>query len=678
MRHSRSRHSVSRRWAGWLGAAAFAGAALAGPAIAHADGDDFYLGAGTANTTINNTQVVNSYTELTSDIHPGDTAISVASSTGFAAGNLVLVIETTGLASATSGSQTVIDLSSSRVASWELARLTAAAGTNGGTLTASAPFIAAHDATVTQVVRVAEYNNLTVTGTINAQAWNGTTGGVIAIFAKGTLAVSGSIDASGAGFRGGTLVNSDTDHLGCTELDLPATPQFPVTAWAQKGEGVVESEYGASFVARGDVANGGGGGDCDNSGGGGGGNGGVGGNGGNSYTGDGDRPVGGLGGAPLTYSMIDHMTLGGGGGSGQENNNDGSGGAAGGGLIVIRANAITTLGGNITSNGADGPNSNDDGAGGGGAGGTIYLRSAGTVTCLGSSFSVTGGDGGKVTNTVSHGPGGGGGGGRMLFQGNTVGNCPMTTNSGAAGTTTADGTHGATPANEPATGNHTTRAGAFTQPATPTLVNPADGSTTMSTTPAFTGTATPNTEVIIYVDGLPIGMTNSDGNGQFTFTPTTPLTAGPHTAQAATQVLGEQSVKTTPNSFTVHSAPPPNAPTVILPANDSLTNNRTPTVTGTGVPGDMIKVFIDSTLVGTVLVSGDGSWSYTLTSPQALGDGIHLANAEDVGTGGTSALSNTNQFTVDATPPNAPVVVKPADGSTIATPTPVISAPPSR
>ena len=55
-----------------------------------------------------------------------------------------------------------------------------------------------------QVVRVPQYQTATVTGTITAAPWNGSSGGIVAIEVVGQLTFSGGgINVNGQGFRGG-------------------------------------------------------------------------------------------------------------------------------------------------------------------------------------------------------------------------------------------------------------------------------------------------------------------------------------------------------------------------------------------------------------------------------------------------------------------------------------------
>jgi uncharacterized repeat protein (TIGR01451 family) len=358
-----------------------------------------------------------------------------------------------------------------------------------------------------QVVRVPQYSSVTVAagGSITGLAWNGATGGVIAMNVSGALTLnntSGSIVATGIGFRGATGyanagTSSNSTYIGTVfnyVFSGETGDNLSTALGGVKGEGVAGggSDYGTIYdtndvsrYGRGAPANGGGGGDGHNSGGGGGANYGAsgaawygagledtaydayysnanaenpsraadpgyngmiasanakgGGRGGYSfgYSGafypngdDGRRPVGGLGGHPLTSSAAPATSvayMGGGGGSGDSNGGDTqngysftSSGGNGGGLVLINVGTSGTTGsisgsGTIVSQGAAGNGSSEDGAGGGGAGGSVVvvLGSSGTGKVAG--INVAGGAGGTETNPSGNeeaeGPGGGGQGG---------------------------------------------------------------------------------------------------------------------------------------------------------------------------------------------------------------------------------------------------------------------------
>jgi uncharacterized repeat protein (TIGR01451 family) len=309
-----------------------------------------------------------------------------------------------------------------------------------------------------QVVLVPQYLTATLSSTTppTAAAWNGSTGGILALDIAGALNLgSAAVSVDGLGFRGGAgmqlsggtgavtdfVQDSPTAYTGASEAGLDAP----------KGEGVAGTplfvESGTSFLktstsypsgttgtdgsmARGAPANGGGGGtDADppandeNAGGGGGGNGGSGGFGGDSW--QSNLSIGGEGGSPFP-ATIDRIALGGGGGAGTRNNSDGdnqaSSGSAGGGMIFIRADSLTGTG-TFTANGANAyNNTSNDAGGGGGAGGTIVILAASGGES-GLTLSAAGGNGGNAwvsqafDLTQRHGPGGGGGGGVVFVSG---------------------------------------------------------------------------------------------------------------------------------------------------------------------------------------------------------------------------------------------------------------------
>ncbi|MBU8897756.1 OmpA family protein [Corallococcus sp. M34] len=551
---------------------------------AHAEPDTIGLGAGTVplNVTAANTLSANRYALVTANIAAGQSTATVDSSTGFAANNLVMVFQATGISTVPpSGSQADIDLTGNVVGRWEFAYIQTITGTAPNiTVTFKKPMKAAFAANVTQLVLVPQYTTVTINAgasLVPRQVWNGSTGGVLALLATGAVTNNGTISAANAGFRAGIFRNGEGD--GCVGIDEP----YP--GGTSKGEGVAPSRFSiepdpdllpAGTTGYGNIANGGGGGICHNSGGGGGGSAGPGGKGGRTWTGDDggaqpSRDVGGRGGVRMIFTPLDHLLFGGGGGAGHANDDLGGAGGAGGGIVFIRGASLTGNGA-ITANGASGANSRgagNDAAGGAGAGGTVSLRFTGNMTCSANTVTANGGNGGStIFNT--HGTGGGGGGGRILIQGSTATCTPIVTG-GNAGTqpdaTAIDGrTYGAV---NGSLGVITVLTSAFpTSVAAPVVVTPANGSTTFSPTPVISGTAPANSTVIISVDGVELGRVTADTTGNFTFTPSTALTSGAHTVNATAEVQGVSSPQSNTNTFTVvvDTTPPDTSFTSTPPA----------------------------------------------------------------------------------------------------------------
>jgi hypothetical protein len=358
--------------------------------------------------TANISGVVNAYTPVLS-FEPCN-KVTVQSSAGFAAGQLVLLIQMQGATADVSNTAAAGDLLALNTAgNYEFARIHSVVGN-------TIQFKELLQRTYTpsgavQLIRVPEYTNATVTGTLTAQPWNGSTGGVIVLDVANTLTLNAGMNASGMGFRGGqVLMNISPSNTGNFDFTLPDNS----TEAARKGESIFILP-GSAVCGGGKNVGGGGGGRNHNSGGGGAGNGGAGGIGGDDWFAS--LKNGGLGGATLPYSNAQNrLFMGSGGGSGHNNTacNGATSGGNGGGIIIIRANTIVGNNQVIEANGSQLPSTPEcDGTGGGGAGGVIALsvtNYSGNLT-----LQAAGGAGGENTWIQAAGSaigvGGGGGGG---------------------------------------------------------------------------------------------------------------------------------------------------------------------------------------------------------------------------------------------------------------------------
>jgi len=86
---------------------------------------------------------------------------------------------------------------------------------SGTTLTLASPLAYAYSAGArTQVARILAVRNLTVNSgvTWSAPAWDGSTGGILAVEASGTVTISGSIASGAKGYRGGPRYQSGSDY----------------------------------------------------------------------------------------------------------------------------------------------------------------------------------------------------------------------------------------------------------------------------------------------------------------------------------------------------------------------------------------------------------------------------------------------------------------------------------
>ena len=463
--------------------------AMAMPAQARVPGKDGALTVGVANT------IVNSYTTLSAGAAAGATTLSVASAAGITVGDVLLVYQAQGATIGTGNTSAYGAVTAlGNAGRYEYVSVAAVSGTTItlGTACDTTPLRFSYNSGA-QVVRVPQYSSLTVNGgaSIVAQAWNGSTGGVVAAIVDGTATVNGSINANAAGFRGGA-VDNDTTGAG---IDVPAFVAATAVSGAEKGESIAGSQATYDGLGgrynRGAPANGGGGGNAHNAGGGGGANGGGaaswngqgvpdttvagwvtawnidgtltaatnspgGGRGGYTYGssnqnalttapgnaawgGNNRRERGGLGGRPLANnpSIVGDTRLffGGGGGAGDGNNSAAAAGGRGGGLVFVIATAVAGSG-TLQANGETAANTvpgHNDAPGGGGGGGSVVLV-APASGALG--LSAIGGLGGNqlIAGNESEGPGGGGGGGFIASPagtGTVTGGNNGTTSSGA-------------------------------------------------------------------------------------------------------------------------------------------------------------------------------------------------------------------------------------------------------
>lgn len=200
---------------------------------------------------------------------------------------------------------------------------------------------------------------------------------------------------------------------------------------------------------------------------------------------------------------------------------------------------------------------------------------------------------------------------------------------------------------------------------TQTLIN---GGSTKSAEPTLSGTGEPGATITIYDNSAPIGSALVQPNGTWTFIPDTPLLDGPHKFTAtATDVAGNVGIPSAGFTLTVDNLPPvkPEPPTITDDANpitgivtNGITNDTTPTFSGTGSAGDLITIYLSGTppLQGTATVGADGTWSFTPPAPVAPGSYQITVTATDPA-GNVSQPSVATNLEIDTTPSAPPVII---------------------
>ena len=178
--------------------------------------------------------------------------------------------------------------------------------------------------------------------------------------------------------------------------------------------------------------------------------------------------------------------------------------------------------------------------------------------------------------------------------------------------------------------------------------------------PVLEGTGTAGDTIIVKnAAGQVIATTTVAADGTWRVTPVLPLAEGlTNLSITATSPAGTVS-PAVPLPITIDTVAP-TAPAAALAASsdtgvvgDSITSDTTPTITGTGTPGDTIKLYAPdgTTLLGTAVVAANGSWSITPAAVQPLGLNNFVVTATDAA-GNTSAPATLPVTIIAGTPPD--------------------------
>ncbi|MCK5029098.1 MAG: gliding motility-associated C-terminal domain-containing protein [Bacteroidales bacterium] len=283
-----------------------------------------------------------------------------------------------------------------------------------------------------QIISVPSYKSASVDATLTCKAWDGSSGGILALMVSDTLFMNADINVTGKGFEGADPFEIEGVCANTDEI-LYKTYFFHENAntvsTGRKGEGFTLYDIAYS-KGLGRWGNAGGGGNGRYSGGGGGGNYGPGGMGGSEDTtlcdptywrdvqfyglgGDGGFGFTGTYGIQLIKDSV--FIMGGGGGSGAHNASLTSiKGGNGGGIVILMVRNLKVSNKKICANG-DSVTFVSSGSGAGGGGGGIVGFDVDNI--VGDvSVDCKGGYGGNVEYKGKSGPGGGGGGGVVFWK----------------------------------------------------------------------------------------------------------------------------------------------------------------------------------------------------------------------------------------------------------------------
>ncbi|MBV5630311.1 BapA prefix-like domain-containing protein [Pseudomonas aeruginosa] len=174
------------------------------------------------------------------------------------------------------------------------------------------------------------------------------------------------------------------------------------------------------------------------------------------------------------------------------------------------------------------------------------------------------------------------------------------------------------------------------------VVEPSNGS-------ELSGTAEPGSSVTLTDgNGNPIGQTTADANGNWSFTPSTPLPDGTVVNVVARDAAGNSSP---PASVTVDA---------VAPATPTVDPSNGTTLSGTAEPGATVTLTDgNGNPIGQVTADGSGNWTFTPSTPLPNGTVVNATATDPSGNASSPAST-----TVDSVAPAAPVV-NPSNGTTI-------------
>eukprot|EP01036_Dinobryon_divergens_P034934 gene34935-45213_t len=192
--------------------------------------------------------------------------------------------------------------------------------------------------------------------------------------------------------------------------------------------------------------------------------------------------------------------------------------------------------------------------------------------------------------------------------------------------------------------------GAVLTPLTATLDATSDSGTqgdktTNDTTPTLSGTGTPGDTIAIKdAAGNTIATATVQPNGTWTATPTTALPQGMNSLNVvATSPTGTSTTAQLPITIVVDTVAPVAPAAILAPSSnsglltDNITIDTTPTLSGSGTPGNVITVKDpQGNVIATTTVGPDGTWTATPTTPLPTGLNNLAVTATD-SSGNTSA-----------------------------------------
>lgn len=192
------------------------------------------------------------------------------------------------------------------------------------------------------------------------------------------------------------------------------------------------------------------------------------------------------------------------------------------------------------------------------------------------------------------------------------------------------------------------------------------GGVTDDSMPTLFGTATAGGIVKIYEGSVLLGEVVADVDGTWQFSPSTPLSEGPHSLHATVTLVakGESAPSklfklevdlTAPSEPTIEQVWDDAGAVLGVVQNRQSTDDATPTLSGMAEVGSTVHIYDKDKLLGSTVADAKGEWVYTPAAALAEGDHIFTIAATDIA-GNTTVSSSQYAVHIDLAPPSAPTI----------------------
>jgi VCBS repeat-containing protein len=215
-------------------------------------------------------------------------------------------------------------------------------------------------------------------------------------------------------------------------------------------------------------------------------------------------------------------------------------------------------------------------------------------------------------------------------------------------------------------------------PSAPDLVDASDSGSsstdniTFDTSPTFSGSgAEAGATVRLYANGTEVGSTTADSSGNWTVT-SSARPEGTHTFTARVEDLAGNLGPASPGlTVTIDYTTPdkPSVPSLAIGSDtgpfvdDYVTNDTTPTLTGTAEAGTLVRLYDGGDQIGSTTADTAGNWTITI-GPLVPGNHTFEVTAEDMA-GNVSLASASLVVSIDTTAPVVnPGASSPSDNAT--------------